>query len=54
MVLGEFLIMLDVGFVGYLMAGGKIIVGLTGNIIAFWILLVAGVLSRYGAEKFKG
>ena len=49
MVLGEFLIILDAAFIGYIMGGGN---GPNKwEILAFWIMLAMGVLFRYKAEK---
>ncbi len=52
MVIGEFLILLDAGFVGYVMNRG-IQTQLFLNIILFWSFLVGGVILRYIAEKYK-
>jgi len=51
MVLGEFLILLDAGFVGYLYST-SVSLG-AGEIISFWVLLIFGVCLRYFAEKVK-
>jgi hypothetical protein len=50
MILGEFFIILDAGFVGYSMEHG---IKYALEKYAFWILLLAGVLFRFMAEKFN-
>jgi hypothetical protein len=52
MVLGEFLIILDAGFVGYIMSKNMYIISPL-NISFFWSFLIGGVIFRYIAEKFK-
>lgn len=50
MVLGEFCILLDAGYMGYAMEHG---IGTVLEKYFFWILLVLGIILRYWAEKYK-
>jgi len=49
-VIGEFFIMLDAGFIGYSMEHG---IRYALEKWIFWVLLILGVCFRYWAEKFK-
>jgi len=52
MVFGEFFILLDAGFVGYIMAKENYVIS-SLDLILFWGFLTAGVILRYLAEKCK-
>ncbi len=53
MVFGEFFILLDAGFVGYVMERGIQVETWSFDLFLFWSFLVGGVILRYLAEKYK-